>query len=141
MDKPCLPGAAMGAASIAFLKEMKLPFLIPNAQSLCSYEASSALSIELPHGLVVDEFVEAVHHLERRPAGLQKCEVRISHESVEVALDVLERAVQDIERKNWPRVNVPIGLDDALYSASALQRKPTGPATISCCLSQCALAP
>jgi len=98
MYEPGFLGTAMGAAPIPFLKEKKLPFLSPNAQRLRSNQAPSALAIKPPHGFVVHQLVEGWHQLQRRPVGLQEGKVRISNKDVEVALDVLKRAMQNIER-------------------------------------------
>ena len=123
MNGPRFLGTAMGAAPIALLEEKKLPFLSPNAQRLRSNQAPSALPIEPPHGLVVHKLVEGRHQLQRRPVDLQEGKVRIGNDDVDVALDVLERAVQNIERKNRPSVNVTIGLDGAPVFSEGIAKK------------------
>ena len=113
MDEARIAGATVRASTISFHVELVLSSLRPQPHSLCSNDTSPARLVQLAHRFVVDELVKCCHALRARPVGLEERNVGFCSNDVYVALDVLLRAMVDVESQRWPCVHVSSVIDRA----------------------------
>ena len=79
--------------------------------------------------------------LQCSPVLLKELEVGVGGESVDELPEVPDGAVQEVEDQRRPCSDVALVIDGGLRSARLAQSRPTGPATMSYCFIQLALAP